>query len=75
MFEKGFKFVFTYVHDQVPDQDNSSSNCSIYVPEPKAEEYGIVRFITKLSAKQENKVPKPRIDLVKHYILADIFIS
>lgn len=53
-----YQYILTYVHDQIPDQDDSPADGQINVPEPKAKEDGVVGFIAQLGPEQEEVVPK-----------------
>ena len=43
----------TNIHDQVPDQDDPSPDCAIYVPKPEAEENGVVSLIAQLGSEEK----------------------
>ena len=59
----------TYVHDEVPDENDPPADGAVDVPEPKAEEDGVVGLIAELGPQQEEVVPKPVPDPVINPVL------
>jgi len=48
----------------IPDEDHSSADRAIYIPEPEAKEDRVVSFVAQLGPEEEEVVPEPVSDPV-----------